>query len=458
MGTRYVNIDRDTPMMFPVDMRDWLPPDSIVFFLTEAIEQLDISSFSVNSRGTGSEQYPPEMMLELLIFSYMTGRFSSRVIERATYTDIEVRYICGGGAHPDHDTICDFRRRNGEAFKEVFKKTLLLAKEVKIVRGAGGISIDGTKVGANASKHKAVSYEGAGKKITQLELEIEALMKRADEADAEDEAMVLKLPKEIELRKERKAKLQAAREAIEERDREERKEKSEREGKGRPVGGGKVPGNKQINCTDRESRIMKSGDGNFKQAYNAEAAVDTEGSRLIVGGYVTNHCADQRELALVVQSVDERVRVPTVVVADAGFFNAELVKTVEAEGQGPEVYCAISREKHGQRPETEEAGREGIKQAASAENDPTERKRSPAEEAKERMAQRLESVVGKREYKKRKETVEPVFGIIKGVMGFRRFMLRGLDKVNLEWDIVTSAYNIKRIHRLLVPLAVNWRY
>ena len=162
MAAKFVILDRDTPMMLPPDLRDWISEDSMVHFIVDAVEALEIKGFGINERGSGSAQYPPQMMLSLLIYCYATKRFSSREIERATYTDIAVRYICGGDLHPDHDTICAFRLKNREAFKEVFTKVLLLGVELGHLKKIGGISIDGTKIKANASKHAAVSYKRAG--------------------------------------------------------------------------------------------------------------------------------------------------------------------------------------------------------------------------------------------------------------------------------------------------------
>ena len=169
---------------FPADLREWLPENSLVHFIIDAVDTLDLSSFSINTRGSGNAQYPPAMMLTLLIYSYATGRFSSREIEQATYFDVAVRYICGGDKHPDHDTICSFRLKNRDVFKESFIKVLMVASEIGNLKKVGGISVDGTKISANASKHSAVSYKRAVKKIKQLELEIEQLTQKAEEADS----------------------------------------------------------------------------------------------------------------------------------------------------------------------------------------------------------------------------------------------------------------------------------
>jgi transposase len=176
MSARFVNIDRETPMLFPVDMRDWLPSDHLVHFVIDAINEIDVNGFKVNKRGSGSEQYPPQMMLALLVYSYITGRFGSRKIEAATYTDVALRYICGGDVHPDHSVICAFRKDNKQAFEDAFTKILLLARQLKVLKKVGGISVDGSKINANASKHKAVSYKRAGELISEIQEEVKELL------------------------------------------------------------------------------------------------------------------------------------------------------------------------------------------------------------------------------------------------------------------------------------------
>ena len=210
MSTRFVTLDRDTPMLLPVDLREWLPPDHIVHFILDSVETLNLRRFVVNVRGTGSEQYPPAMMLPLLIYCYATGRFSSREIEAATYGDVAVRYICGGDLHPDHDTICAFRRQNRAVFEECFVKVLAYAGQTKVLKKVGGISVDGTKIAANASKHAAVSYDHATRMIEQLEMEVQALMAKAEAADNKPLEDGLSVPEEIARRQARKAKLEDA--------------------------------------------------------------------------------------------------------------------------------------------------------------------------------------------------------------------------------------------------------
>jgi len=420
-------------MLFPVDMRDWLPEDHLVYFIIEAIEQIGVTGFKVNRRGCGSEQYPPDMMLALLVYSYVTGRFGSRTIEEATYTDVAIRYICGGEAHPDHTVICAFRKDNKEVFEETFTKILVLAKQMKKLKQAGGSSGDGTKIHANASKHKAVSYKRAGEIIEELNEEVKELLKMAEEADGKAEKAVINIPDEIKRREERKQALEEAR---------ARMEKMYEEAKEEGVKKQKKLEEYQHNFTDGDSRIMKAGNGkHFEQSYNAQAVVDTEGSMLILGGYVTQHANDKKEMEPLVASVDEEVREIKTISLDTGYYSEEAVAAVEnkneeGELEGPEVFCAVEKGHHGKT--VEDLKEEGPKG------------RPPADmSAKEEMARKLKTKRGKEIYKKRKETVEPVFGIIKSIMGFRQFMLRGIEKVNTEWTLVRLAYNFKRLHKLM---------
>ena len=434
MSTRFVMVDRDTPMLLPVDLREWLPTDHIVHFILEAVETLSLKGFQVNERGTGSEQYPPGMMLPLLIYSYATGRFSSREIEMATHSDVAVRYICGGDQHPDHDTICTFRRENRVLFEECFVKVLAYAGQTKVLKKVGGISVDGTKIAANASKHAAVSYDHATRMIAELEKEVRALMAKAEEADNKPLEDGLSVPAEMARRQERKAKLEEAKRVIEARFAEKQREAKGEEPSGRKRKNKTPRGKDQFNFTDPESRIMKTADG-FQQAWNAQAAVDTEGSLLIVGQRITEHGNDKQELMPTVQAVDPAVREVSHVLTDSGFYSEQAVTEVEKE-DGPTVYAALDRQGHHRSVEDLEKKPEPQAPAASA----------PVEE---RMRYRLRTKAGRALYALRKQTVEPVFGIIKEVMGFRRFMLRGKAKVSLEWTLVTLAYNFRRLHRLI---------
>ena len=451
MSQRFVNVDRDSPMLLSPDMREWVPDTHIVHFILDALDHVPMAVAKVNARGTGSAQYPPLMMLGLLIFGYITGRFSSREIEAATHSDVAMRYMAGN-LHPDHDTICTFRRNNGDLIKCAFTEVLLLAKEMKLLK-VGTVSIDGTKVMANASKHKAVSYKRAGEQIELIEAEVEELLKRADDADCKDLADGLTIPNEIARRKERVEKLKVARAALEERAREaaaqeepeyreklEARERKKAEGKrlrGKPP---KAPSTTpadgaQFNFTDTESRIMKAGTGkHFEQAFNAQAAVTADGSMLIIGAQVTSHANDKQELAATVACIPTAVGVPVEVVADNGYYSQEQVQLVEASGETT-GYAAVAKQSHHRTIADLEAHQEPAPLAEEA---------TPVE----KMAHRLKTAGGKAIYKLRKQTVEPVFGIIKEVMGFRRFRLRGNTKVSLEWDLVAVSFNLKRLFTL----------
>ena len=453
MGVRLINIDRDTPMLMPPDLRDWLPDHHMVNFIIEAVETLGLQGLHLNHRGSGSEQYPPLMMLSLLIYCYATGRMSSRQIEEASYYDLAVRYICGGSHHPDHDTICKFRVENRELFSDCFVKVLATAHELGGFKKVGGISVDGTKIQAHASKHSAVSYKRAGEMIEQLELEVETLMKKAEAADHKALDDGLSVPDEIKRRTDRKEKLKHARAIIEERFEEKRQEKEQeykakltkreeliKQGKkprGRPPKPPQsTPGDKdQYNFTDSESRIMKAGNGSHvDQCYNAQAAVDIEGSYLILGKDVTTQANDKQQLPGVVATVSPEVRKVSEVLVDNGYFSESAIEKVESKG-GPTVYAAIGKQSH----------HRTVKELEKK-DDPS----PPPDNAdmKEKMLYRIRTKKGKEKYKLRKQTVEPVFGIIKEVMGFRRFHLRGLEKVKLEWDLVTLSYNMKRLYSM----------
>jgi chromosome segregation ATPase len=345
-----------------------------------------------------------------------------------------VRYICGGDQHPDHDTICTFRRQNRALFEECFVKVLAYAGQMKVLKKVGGISVDGSKIAANASKHAAVSYDHATRMIAELEKEVRALTAKAEEADNKPLEDGLSVPEEIARRQERKAKLEEAKRVIEARFAEkqraaEAEKPSERRRKN------KTPrGKDQFNFTDTESRIMKTHNG-FEQAWNAQAAVDTEGSMLIVGQRITEHGNDKQELAPTVQTVEETIREISHVLTDNGFYSEQAVTDVEKDS-GPTVYAAIDRQGHHRSVQDLEKKPEPQAPQAGAPVD-------------EQMRYRMRTQAGRALYALRKQTVEPVFGIIKAVMRFRRFMLRGKAKVSSEWTLVTLAYNFRRLYRLI---------
>jgi len=455
MAARFINLDRQTAMFLPYDLRDWVPAGHIVHFILEAVEQIPTDEFRVNHRGSGSEQYPPAMMLALLIYCYATGRFGSRTIEAATYSDVAVRYLCANH-HPDHDSICTFRTANEAAFRAAFTTVLQLAQHLRLTK-VGTISIDGTKIQANASKHAAVSYARAGEMIAQLELEVQELMERAEQAEAQETKDGLDIPAELTRREDRKAALLQARQVIEARAKElaaakqadyaekQAKRQAQRDTGKKPRG--RVPkapsdtpeAKAQYNFTDPQSSIMKAGSGqHFEQAYNAQAAVDQ--AMLIVGAQVSVAANDKRELIPTVAAISPVVaNEVTTVLVDSGFYSDAAVQTIEQKPDGTPsgmtVYAAVGKSSHHQT-------------VADLLPQPEPPAPGPTASAKEKMAQRLKTKTGRQLYKLRKQTVEPVFGIIKEVLGFRRFSLRGHAKVSLEWVLVCVSYNCKRLFSL----------
>ena len=457
MGPRFVNIDRDTPLLLPPNLRDWVPGDHLVHFVVDAIEVLDLRQVKVNRRGTGDEQYPPAMMLSLLIYSYAKGTFGSRRIEQSTYDDVAVRFLTAD-THPDHDTICTFRRENKALLNECFVQVLQMAQALKVVKfGQITVSVDGTKVLANASKHAAVSYERAGGMIRQLELEVEQLIAKAEQVDATPLEEGLSIPDEIVRRQERQAALARARAEIEARAQaryaaewaeHEKKlaERAARQAQGQRVGG-KAPAapspdpkpSEQYNFTDPESRIMKAGSGEqFEQAYNAQAAVEVA-SRLIVGQCVSASPNDKQELVPTVASIPPEAGNVAAVLTDSGFFSEAAVKQIEQTPKGmpsgTTVYAPLDKTSH-------------HRSVSDLEKKPEPEPPPEGASVGEVMRHRLKTGAGKALYKLRQQTVEPVFGIVKAAMGFRQFLLRGRQKVSLEWTLVCLAYNVRRLHTL----------
>jgi transposase len=455
MATRFVNIDRDTPLLLPPDLRDWVPADHLAHFILDAVEALDLRQVKVNTRGTGDAQYPPTMLLGLLIYSYATGTFGSRRIERSTFENVAVRLITAD-THPDHDTICTFRRENQALLRESFVKVLQLAQALKLAQfGQITVSLDGTKIAANASKHAAVSYERAGQMLEQLGGEVQQLLAKAEQADATPLQDGLTIPAEIVRRQERQAALQQARAEIETRAQaryttelaEHEKKlaaRAARQQRGeKPRGPGPTPPSsepkpkEQYNFTDPESRIMKSG-GSFEQCYNAQAVVEVE-SRLIVGERVSQAANDKQELVPTLAAIAPEAGAVTSVLADSGFFSEAAVQQVEQTAAGAPtglvVYAPLDKTSH-------------HRSVADLEKQPEPVAPTAGASVAEVMRHRLKTSAGKALYKLRQQTVEPAFGIIKAALGFRQFLLRGLVKVSLEWTLVTLAYNLKRLHHL----------
>lgn len=441
-------------MLMPSCIEDWLPDNHMAKFVTSVIDALDISVIEDRYAPRGGTPYHPRMLLTLLFYGYATGVFSSRRLEQATYDRVDFRYITCD-QHPDHDTINEFRKRFLTELQPLFTQILLMAREMGVLK-VGRVAIDGTKLKANASKHKALSYKRANEIEQQLEAEIAALLKQAEEANhtpIEDEGV--SIPDELSRREDRLEKIKQAKAVIEARARARHQEEeaqyqaklAERERKQEATGkkpGGKAPqppqegprDKDQYNFTDPESRIMKDGaSGGFEQAYNAQAAVDTE-SMLIVGQHLSDHPNDKQELAPALDSIPEAIGKPEAALADAGYFSKDAIEQCQERAVDP--YIATGRTPH-HKPLDER-----LNDLRGVEPPPLVGEATP----KEMMAHKLRTLKGRTVYRLRKMTVEPVFGIIKEVLGFRRFHLRGLQAVAGEWTLACIGYNLKRLFAL----------
>jgi len=434
-------------MLLPPDLREWVPEDDMVHFVIEAVAGMNLPTLKINRRGSGSEQYPPKMMLQLLIYCYANGIFSSRRIERSTYRDVAVRFLTAD-THPDHDTICTFRRENFEAVSGAFLQVLQLARSLRILK-VGAVSVDGTHIRANASKDKNVRYDRAGELDRQLQRDIAELLEQAERTDRREDDDGQSIPKEIARRRRLVEKMRQARQELEARAearaaseqagyQKKVQDRNQRTGKGQ---GKKIKppqdtpdDHEQINLTDSDSRLMrKNMREGYTQSYNRQAAVDADGSQLILSNHVSTCASDANELEPAVKDIPESVGEASSVLADAGYVNIEAFERLEADGK--DLYVAVSRdESHSQR-------RYDYRPKSVTEK-PSKVVKDPRLLA---MQEKLRTEEGRKRYAKRMQTVEPVFGIIKSVMGFRQFLLRGLDKVSGEWDLVCLAYNVKRL-------------
>jgi transposase len=448
--SNFRQIDRDTGFLLPPSVDEWLPERHLARFVVEVIDGLDLSAMSKSYRGTGSASYHPALLLGILVYGYATGVFSSRKLERATYDSVAFRFIAAND-HPDHDTIATFRRRFLKEIEGLFVQVLALAREMGMLK-MGTVALDGTKIHANASRHSALSYEHAGKIEAQLKAEVAELLARAEAADQADVPDGMSIPDELARREKRLAKLAEARAKIEARAKERyEREKAEHEAKlaaraAKAEATGKKPGGKppqppvegarptdQINLTDEESRIMPVAGGGFEQCYNAQAVV-AAGSLLVVAAQVVQAPNDKQQIEPMLERIGalpEDLGKPEMLLADNGYFSDANVMLCAAANIEPLI--AQGRQSH------HPSWRQRFAAAPAAPDNPT---------PLEAMAHRLQTPAGKRLYALRKQTPEPVFGIIKSVMGFRQFLLRGLDNVQGEWSLVTMAWNMKRMFAL----------
>jgi len=458
MGQNFFPDTVNQTLLFPPSLHDWLPTGHLARFLVDVVSALDLSSIYKSYEekdGRGQAAYAPEMMIRLLLYGYATGVYSSRKIQRRTYEEVAFRYL-SGDQHPDHATIAEFRKRHLDALSGLFTQALLLCAEAGLVK-LGHVAIDGTKIKANASKHKAMSYKRMNETEARLKQEIDGLLAGAEKIDAEEDAQLGKdrqgdeLPDELQRRESRLKKIQEAKAALEKAAREqaeqerseteqklaEREEEEQRTGRKKRGRKPKLPDPEQArpddtaqrNFVDPESRIMPDGGnkGSFVQGYNAQIAVDSE-SQVIVAAEVTQETNDKKQLlpmiAQIVTNLDQK---PEKISADTGYFSEANV--TDESVKDVDLYVATDRDKH------------GSSEAASCEPPPL------GASPEQTMRSKLRTESGRAVYKMRKAIVEPVFGQIKELRGFRRFSLRGKQNVRREWRLVCAVSNLLKLFR-----------
>ncbi len=450
MSQHFKPVDRDTSFFLPPSVQDWLPEGHLARFVVDVVQKINTRSLENAYAGRGSKAYHPDMLLALLFYGYATGTFSSRKLELATYESVAIRFICAN-THPDHDTIAHFRKRFFNDLTPLFVQILQLAHELGLLK-LGKISLDGTKVKANASKHKSMSWKRANQLEKQLKREVNELMRRAEAADNSDESENLDIPEELKLRQDRLQAIEVAKEKIKARAHERyelekaeydekmkaRQEKRQHTGK-KP--GGKPPAppedkpqdKDQVNFTDEESRIMPTSGGGFDQTYNAQVAVDMD-SYLIVHNHLTQHTNDKQEVKPFLKAalqLPQGLGKIEDMAADAGYFSNDNVESCYDALVRPSI--SHSRVIHNQT----------LKERFD------EPDLLPGLNPLATMMNRMQTKEGKAFYAKRKSTVETVIGIIKAILGFRQFSVRGLSKTSGEWNLVCIAFNIKRLHALI---------
>ena len=445
--SNFIVADRQTEYLLPPSVDDWLNQDHLARFIVEVIDQLDLSKLTQQYAGRGSKAYHPATLLAILVYGYATGIFSSRRLEQATYDSVAFRFLAAN-LHPDHDSLATFRRRFLDELSDLFLQILEMAKEMKVLK-VGDICLDGTKIEANASRHSALSHGHIEKLEAQLKAEVQELLALAEQADQADIPNGVSLPEELKRREDRLAAMAAAKATIVARAKERyQREKAEydekiarraarEEATGKKAGGkppkAPEPGPRdkdQINLTDEESRIMPVAGGGFEQAYNAQAAADAA-TMLIVATGVTQAPNDKEQVEPMLATLKAQAEVLGAVdclIADSGYCSEKNIKACEAGDIDPLI--AVARDEH------HPGWRERHSEPAPLPDDAT-----PVQA----MSHRLKTKEGRARYALRKQTIEPVFGIIKSVMGFRRFSLRGLKKVTGEWTLVCTAWNLKRL-------------
>lgn len=417
--------------LLPPSLTEWLPEGHLASFINDVVDQLDLRAIFAsydNKNECGQPPYHPVMMLKLLVYGYCTGKSSSRKIEMATWEDVAYR-VLSANQHPDHDSIAEFRNRHLQVLPGLFLQVLKLCRAAGLVK-LGHVALDGTKVKANASKHKAMSYDRMGKAEAQLEKEIAELLAEAATVDKEEDAKYGKgkrgdeLPEELQRRESRLAKIRAAKATLE----AEAKEAAKNQDKQIKEAEATPKAKAQKNFTDPESRIMRDGASKgFEQAYNAQIAVDAN-AQIIVAAEITQECNDKKQLVpMMVKAKENLGQLPDNVSADAGYFSENNITSKELEGLS--LHIPPDKQKHND--------------TAFAVDEKIEGELSVADQ----MRRKLRTESGHDIYRMRKAIVEPVFGQIKEVRGFRRFSMRGLTKVKAEWSMICLTHNLLKLFR-----------
>jgi transposase len=445
----FMTIDRQQNLLFPPSVDDLLPDDHLAKFVVRIVEKLDLSSIVNQYIGYRKEAYPPSLLLSLLIYAYTTGTFSSRAIERNTHDSLAYWYICDG-RHPDHSTISDFRKRFAPEIASLFTQILGIAKDLGYLN-LGSVFLDGTKIKADASKHHAYSYLRATEIKAQLESEVLELMKMAEDADSSVTPTII-IPEEMKIRTDKIAVLSNAIDDIVKRaatvyagEKEVYEAKLKARAQREQETGKKTPGifpeppkegpndKDQINLTDPDSRIMPNSDKGFSQAYNAQACAEPE-NMLIVEAHLTQNPNDKKEMEPALEELSqlpESLGTVTKIVADAGYYSDQNVKACEDKQIEPFIA----------------AGRDGHHPTLA---DRLETPPEPPADATpiQKMRHKLRTESGKAVYKLRKQVIEPIFGVIKSIIGFRKFSRRGFQNAATEWKLICMCYNVKKLHKL----------
>ena len=424
MPERYVDVDRQTPMLLPVDLRDWVARDDLARLIVDVVEQCDLRRAVTNARGSGSLQYPPGMMVSLLIYAYAQGVFSSRRIEQLTYENLSVRYVCGN-THPDHDTIAKFRRENDALFQDCLRSVILLAQELGMVK-LGMLAADGTRMEANANRHRFTTQKQLEQEQARVDKIIKELLQKAEAADqAEDAEEPPELPLELVDEQKRQQAIKAGMERLKQREAEQKEQKEALAQRGRQSNAGPV----RMNLTDPDCAILHRKGAGTVIGYNAQIAVDVQGAGLIISNTVSAQGCDAELLHEVLEPIERQLgQAAQEVVVDTGYESGQRAYEIEKNLGTKVIYSP---------------------RATQSSKNPRKKKQSRTQRLVRHMRhlikKRAESAHGQWLRQRRQTVPEGVFGFIKRTMGFERFSLRGLKKVQTEWQLVCLAFNLRKL-------------